>query len=45
MANVSDDAVIVEAALAASRQLRREGLRYGVASACIGGGRGIAMIS
>jgi acetyl-CoA C-acetyltransferase len=28
----------------ASRQLRREGLLYGVASACIGGGQGIAMI-
>jgi acetyl-CoA C-acetyltransferase len=27
-----------------SHQLRREGLRYGVASACIGGGQGIAMI-
>jgi acetyl-CoA C-acetyltransferase len=31
-------------ALAMSRQLRREGLRYGVASACIGGGRGVAMV-
>jgi len=31
-------------ALTVSRRLRREGLRYGVASACIGGGQGIAMI-
>ncbi len=34
----------VRLALTLSRQLRREGLRYGVASACIGGGQGIAMI-
>jgi acetyl-CoA C-acetyltransferase len=34
----------VRLALTVSRQLRREGLRYGVASACIGGGQGIAMI-
>jgi len=25
-------------------ELRREGLRYGAATACIGGGQGIAMI-
>jgi len=31
-------------ALTVSHRLRREGLRYGVASACIGGGQGIAMI-
>ena len=34
----------VRLALTVSRQLRREGLRYGIASACIGGGQGIAMI-
>ncbi len=34
----------VRLALTVSRQLKREGLRYGVASACIGGGQGIAMI-
>jgi acetyl-CoA C-acetyltransferase len=34
----------VRLALTLSRQLRREGLRYGVASACIGGGQGIAML-
>jgi acetyl-CoA acetyltransferase len=26
------------------KELRRKGLRYGVATACIGGGQGIAMI-
>ena len=40
LVSVFEDAFIVEGA----RQLRREGLRYGVASACIGGGQGIAMI-
>jgi acetyl-CoA C-acetyltransferase len=34
----------VRLALTVSRQLRSEGLRYGLASACIGGGQGIAMI-
>ncbi|MBV8662035.1 MAG: thiolase family protein [Hyphomicrobiales bacterium] len=34
----------VRLAFTLSRQLQREGLRYGVASACIGGGQGIAMI-
>jgi acetyl-CoA C-acetyltransferase len=34
----------VRLALTVSRQLQREGLRYGVASACIGGGQGIAML-
>ena len=34
----------VRLALTVARQLRREGLRYGIASACIGGGQGIAMI-
>jgi acetyl-CoA C-acetyltransferase len=34
----------VRLALTLSRQLQREGLRYGVASACIGGGQGIAML-
>ena len=34
----------VRLALTVSRQLRREDLRYGIASACIGGGQGIAMI-
>ena len=27
-----------------ARELKRSGLRYGVASACIGGGQGIALI-
>lgn len=30
--------------LTVSRELRRRGLRYGIASACIGGGQGIAML-
>jgi len=34
----------VRLALTVARQLRRERLRYGIASACIGGGQGIAMI-
>ena len=34
----------VRLALTVARQLRREGLRTGIASACIGGGQGIAMI-
>ena len=34
----------VRLALTVARQLRREGLRNGIASACIGGGQGIAMI-
>jgi acetyl-CoA C-acetyltransferase len=34
----------VRLALTVARQLKRDGLRYGVASACIGGGQGIAMI-
>jgi acetyl-CoA C-acetyltransferase len=34
----------VRLALTVARQLRRDGLRYGIASACIGGGQGIAMI-
>ena len=27
-----------------ARELRRRGLRYGVASACIGGGQGMALL-
>ncbi len=34
----------VRLALTLSRELRRSGLRYGVASACIGGGQGIAVL-
>ncbi len=34
----------VRLGLTVARQLKRDGLRYGVASACIGGGQGIAMI-
>jgi len=34
----------VRLALTVARQLKRGGLRYGIASACIGGGQGIAMI-
>jgi len=34
----------VRLALTLSRQLQRDRLRYGVASACIGGGQGIAML-
>jgi acetyl-CoA C-acetyltransferase len=34
----------VRLALTLSRELRRTGLRYGIASACIGGGQGIALL-
>jgi acetyl-CoA C-acetyltransferase len=34
----------IQLALTLSRELRRSSLRYGVASACIGGGQGIAML-
>jgi acetyl-CoA C-acetyltransferase len=34
----------IRLALTLSRELRRSNLRYGVASACIGGGQGIAML-
>jgi acetyl-CoA C-acetyltransferase len=34
----------VRLALTVARQLRRDCLRYGIASACVGGGQGIAMI-
>jgi acetyl-CoA C-acetyltransferase len=34
----------VRLTLTLARQLKRSGLRYGVASACIGGGQGIAML-
>ena len=27
-----------------ARELRRAGMRYGIASACIGGGQGIALL-
>ena len=27
-----------------ARELRRSGLRYGIASACVGGGQGIALL-
>ena len=27
-----------------ARELKRKGLRYGIASACIGGGQGIALL-
>jgi acetyl-CoA C-acetyltransferase len=30
--------------LTLARELRRKGLRYGIASACIGGGQGIALL-
>ena len=30
--------------LTVARELKRRGLRYGIASACIGGGQGIAML-
>ena len=30
--------------LTVAREMRRRGLRYGVASACIGGGQGIALL-
>jgi acetyl-CoA C-acetyltransferase len=34
----------VRLALTVARELQRAGLRYGIASACIGGGQGIAML-
>jgi len=34
----------VRLALTVSRELKRRGLRWGIASACIGGGQGIAML-
>ncbi|KAA5603540.1 thiolase family protein [Blastochloris sulfoviridis] len=34
----------VRLVLTVSRELKRRGLRYGIASACIGGGQGIAML-
>jgi acetyl-CoA C-acetyltransferase len=34
----------IRLALTVSRELRAKGLRYGIASACIGGGQGIAML-
>jgi len=34
----------VRLALTVARELKRSGLRYGIASACIGGGQGIAML-
>ncbi len=34
----------VRLGLTVSRELARKGLRYGIASACIGGGQGIAML-
>ncbi len=34
----------VRLATTVSRELRRSGLRYGIASACIGGGQGIALL-
>jgi acetyl-CoA C-acetyltransferase len=34
----------VRLALTLARELRRSGLRYGIASACIGGGQGIALL-
>jgi acetyl-CoA C-acetyltransferase len=34
----------VRLALTLARELQRRGLRYGIASACIGGGQGIAML-
>jgi acetyl-CoA C-acetyltransferase len=34
----------VRLTLTLARELKRAGLRYGVASACIGGGQGIAML-
>ena len=30
--------------LTVAREMRRRGLRYGIASACIGGGQGIALL-
>jgi acetyl-CoA C-acetyltransferase len=34
----------IRLALTLARELRRNGLRYGIASACIGGGQGIALL-
>ncbi|OYX01354.1 MAG: hypothetical protein B7Z15_19665, partial [Rhizobiales bacterium 32-66-8] len=34
----------VRITLTLARELRRSGLRYGIASACIGGGQGIALL-
>ncbi|HKV38756.1 MAG TPA: acetyl-CoA C-acyltransferase, partial [Blastocatellia bacterium] len=34
----------VRLSMTLARELRRSGLRYGVASACIGGGQGIALL-
>jgi acetyl-CoA acetyltransferase len=34
----------VRLTLTLARELRRSGLRYGIASACVGGGQGIAML-
>jgi acetyl-CoA C-acetyltransferase len=34
----------IRLAVTVSRELKRNGLRYGIASACIGGGQGIAML-
>src|SRR4051794_3246062 len=34
----------VRLALTLARELQRAGLRYGIASACIGGGQGIALL-
>ena len=34
----------VRLAVTVARELRRAGLRYGIASACIGGGQGIALL-
>ena len=34
----------VRLTLTLARELKRSGLRYGIASACIGGGQGIALL-
>jgi acetyl-CoA C-acetyltransferase len=34
----------VRITLTLARELKRSGLRYGIASACIGGGQGIALL-
>ena len=34
----------VRATLTLARELRRRGLRYGIASACVGGGQGMALL-
>ncbi len=34
----------VRLSMTVARELRRAGLRYGIASACIGGGQGIALL-